>query len=207
MSEYAMTVLSEPLNRLLGEQAPACSVAFDSVPPSWDRFESQLMRRDLIVVPLGFDFPGIKQPIYSDELACLVSRGNPYLTEGSLTLDDLLAMPHAVAHFLLRRRSPAAAGTGDAASGSAGPAGARPGHQPADPCPSRCPAPACAPLCRRRLALRCLDLLDLVIADTPLEPITIIEAGHWHPRRADDPAGIWLRRLLYDVAVDIEGDE
>ena len=58
MSEYAMTVLSEPLNRLLCEQAPACSVAFDSVPPSWDRFESQLIRRDLIVVPLGFDFPG-----------------------------------------------------------------------------------------------------------------------------------------------------
>ena len=100
MSEYAMTVLSEPLTRLLCEQAPACSVAFDSVPPSWDRFESQLMRRDLIVVPLGFDFPGIRQPIYSDELACLVSRGNPYLKDGSLTQDDLLAMPHAVAHFL-----------------------------------------------------------------------------------------------------------
>ena len=59
----------------------------------------------------------------------------------------------------------------------------------------------------KRLAVRCLDLLDLVIADTPLEAIRIIEAAHWHPRRADDPAGTWLRRLLYVVAVDIEDDE
>lgn len=34
MSEYAMTVLSEPLNRMLRAQAPGCSVAFDTVPPS-----------------------------------------------------------------------------------------------------------------------------------------------------------------------------
>src|SRR4029453_2309123 len=50
MSEYAMTVLAEPLIRLLREQAPGCSVSFDSVPPSRDQFEGQLMRRDLIVV-------------------------------------------------------------------------------------------------------------------------------------------------------------
>ena len=206
MSEYAMTVLSEPLNRLLCEQAPACSVAFDSVPPSWDRFESQLMRRDLIVVPLGFDFPGIKQPIYSDELACLVSRGNPYLTEGSLTLDDLLAMPHAVAHFLSAgdrqrplEREMQRRGLQD-----------RPVLVQVTSLltlPFALPGTSMCAFVPRRLALRCLDLLDLVIADTPLEPIKIIEAGHWHPRRADDPAGIWLRRLLYDVAVDIEGDE
>ena len=29
MSEYAMTVLAEPLTRLLAEQAPGCSVALD----------------------------------------------------------------------------------------------------------------------------------------------------------------------------------
>ena len=31
MSEYAMTVLAEPLTRLLAEQAPGCSVALDPI--------------------------------------------------------------------------------------------------------------------------------------------------------------------------------
>ncbi len=202
MSEYAMTVLSEPLTRLLFEQAPACSVAFDTAPP-WDRFESQLMRRDLIVVPLGFDFPGLRQPVFTDVLACLVSRDNPHLRDGSLTLEDLRAMPHAVAHFL-------------SAGGRQRPLEREMQRQGLHDrpvlvqvtslltLPFALPGTSMCAFVPRRLAVRCLDLLDLVIADTPLEPIEIIEAAHWHPRRADDPAGIWLRRLLYDVAVDIE---
>jgi DNA-binding transcriptional LysR family regulator len=55
-----------------------------------------------------------------------------------------------------------------------------------------------------RLAHRCLDILDLVVADTPLEPVRITEAAHWHPRRDTEPAVVWLRRLLYDVAVAVE---
>ena len=43
-----------------------------------------------------------------------------------------------------------------------------------------------------------------MIAETPLERVQITEAAHWHPRRATDPAVIWLRRLMYDVAVELE---
>jgi DNA-binding transcriptional LysR family regulator len=203
VSEYAMTVLAEPLTRLLRERAPGCSVSFDAVPPSRDQYERQLMRRDLIVVPLGFDLPGRTQPVFTDELLCVVARTNPRLRDGRLTLDDLREMPHAVAEFLTAgsRKRPlevemehqgvhdravlvqvtslltlpfAVAGTGMCAF-----------------------VPA-------RLARRCLEMLDLVATQTPLDPIRITEAAHWHPRRADDPAGVWLRRLLYDVAVDVE---
>lgn len=52
------------------------------------------------MVPLGFGFPGVTQPIYTDELVCLVARDNPYLREGTLSEPDLQAMPHAVAQFL-----------------------------------------------------------------------------------------------------------
>ena len=55
-----------------------------------------------------------------------------------------------------------------------------------------------------RLARRCLDVLGLAIAETPLDPVTITEAAHWHPRREKDPAVVWLRRLLYDVAIALE---
>jgi DNA-binding transcriptional LysR family regulator len=205
MSEYAMTVLSEPLTRLMREQAPGCSVSFDSTPPSREMFESQLMKRDLIVAPLGFDFPGRTQPIFTDELVCLVARTNRWLDDGALTLEDLRAMPHAVAEFLAAgdQQRPleviaAERGLGDrtvlvqvtslltlpfAVAGT-------------DMC-------AFVP---SRLARHCLEMLDLVVATTPLDAVQITEAAHWHPRRAEDPAGVWLRQLLYDVAVDVESD-
>lgn len=204
MSEYAMTVLAEPLMRLLGEQAPGCSVALDPLDAP-ARLETQLMRRDLVIGPLGFDLPGRTQPVFTDHLVCVVARDNPRLHGGTLTLDDLRALPHAVAEFEAagERRRPlevelerkgladrtvlvqvtslltvpfAVGGTGMCAF-----------------------VPA-------RLARRCLDVLDLVVAQTPLEPVRIVEAAHWHPRRETDPAVVWLRRLLHDVAVAVEDD-
>ena len=34
----------------------------------------------------------------------------------------------------------------------------------------------------------------------------ITEAAHWHLRRETEPAVVWLRQLLYDVAVSVEDD-
>lgn len=206
MSEYAMTVLAEPLTRLLREQAPGCSVSFDSVPPSREQFETQLMRRDLIVAPLGFDLPGRTQPIFTDELVCVVARDNPRLTGGALTIDDLRAMPHAVAEFLPAgdRKRPLEVEVEQK--------GVR-GRTVLVQVTSLLTVPfavAGTDMCAfvpARLARRCLEMLDLVIAGTPLDAVRITEAAHWHPRRAADPAGVWLRRLLHDVAADIESDD
>ena len=55
-----------------------------------------------------------------------------------------------------------------------------------------------------RLAARCLDMLDLAVATTPLDTVRITEAAHWHPRREKDPAVVWLRHLLHDVAIEVE---
>ena len=205
MSEYAMTVLAEPLTRLLAEHAPDCSVALDIVDVAPGQFETQLMRRDLIIGPLGFDFPGRRQPVFTDHLVCLVARDNERLTGGALTLDDLQEMPHAVASFSAAgdRKRPLEVemeekGIPDrtvrvqvtslltlpfAVSGT-------------DMC-------AFVPA---RLAQRCLAALDLVVAETPVEPVQITEAAHWHPRREAEPAVVWLRRLLYDVAVAVEDE-
>jgi DNA-binding transcriptional LysR family regulator len=57
-----------------------------------------------------------------------------------------------------------------------------------------------------RLARRCLDILDLVVATTELDTVQITEAAHWHLRRENEPAVVWLRRLLYDVAVSVEDE-
>ena len=197
-----MTVLAEPLSRLLAERAPQCTVALDPLDVRADQVETQLMRRDLIIAPLGFEFPGRLQPVFTDELACLVTRGHPRLRDGALTLADLQTMPHAVAEFAPADRprpleiALAERGLGDrqvlvqvtslltlpfAVSGT-------------DMC-------AFVPA---RLARRCVDILDLTVADTPLTPVQITEAAHWHPRRESDPAVVWLRHLLHDVAIEVE---
>jgi DNA-binding transcriptional LysR family regulator len=203
MSEYAMTVLAEPLTRLVAERAPGCSLALDPLEVGREQFESQLMRRDLIVGPLGYDFPGRTQPVFTDHLVCVVARGHPRLAGGSLSLDDLRAMPHAVARFTAAggRRRPLEV-TLEA-------------HGIAErtvlvqvtsllTLPFAVGGTGMCAFVPSRLARRCLDILDLVIARTPLPTVHITEAAHWHPRRENDPAVVWLRRLLYDVAVAVE---
>ena len=57
-----------------------------------------------------------------------------------------------------------------------------------------------------RLARRCLDSSTWWSPRPPLDAVQITEAAHWHPRRETEPAVVWLRRLLYDVAVTVEDE-
>ena len=203
LSEYAMTVLAAPLTRAILDQAPGCSVAYDVLPGRREDFELQLMRRDLLVGPLGFDLPGVIQPLYTDRLVCLVSKDNARLCDGALSLDDLRELPHAVAEFGAagRKKRPL-----EVALGNAG-AGDRRVEVTVTSLLTLPFAIAGTSLCAfvpSRLARRCADLLDITIARTPLAPVEITEAAHWHPRRAGEPASVWLRQLLYDVAVELE---
>jgi DNA-binding transcriptional LysR family regulator len=205
LSEYAMTVLAAPLIRRLRERAPGCSVAFDTLPDTREQFEQQLLRRDLIVGPIWPDFPGSRQPVFTDHLVCIVARDNPRLVDGQLSLDDLRAMPHAV---------------GEPGEPSEFPrplevamhqAGVHSRHvQVVETSPLTLPfAVSGTDLCAfepSRLATRCLDMLDLTIAQTPIPRVEITEAAHWHPRRTNDPAITWLRKLFYDVAIELEPD-
>ncbi|WP_345521166.1 LysR family transcriptional regulator [Nocardioides conyzicola] len=203
MSEYAMTVLSEPLTRVFAEQAPGCTLALDPLDVRRDQVETQLMRRDLLVAPLGFEFPGRTQPIFTDELVCLVARDHPRLRDGALTLDDLMEMPHAVAEFAAAgdKRRPLEVEVEDKGLG---------GRNVLVQVTSLLTLPfavAGTDMCAfvpSRLARRCVEILDLVVAETPMDPVRITEAAHWHPRREKDPAGVWLRGLLYDVAIHLE---
>jgi len=203
MSEYAMTVLSEPLTRVLYEQEPGCTLALDPLDVRRDQVETQLMRRDLLIAPLGFEFPGRTQPIFTDELVCLVAADHPRLKDGALTLDDLMAMPHAVAEFAAAgdKRRPLEVEVEDKGLG---------GRNILVQVTSLLTLPfavAGTDMCAfvpSRLAHRCVEILDLVVAETPMDPVRITEAAHWHPRREKDPAGVWLRGLLYDVAIHLE---
>jgi DNA-binding transcriptional LysR family regulator len=203
MSEYAMTVLAEPLTRALAEQAPGCTVSLDTLDVGPGQFETQLMRRDLIIGPLGFDFPGRRQPVFTDHLVCVVARSNERLVDGALSLADLREMPHAVAEFGAagERRRPL-----EVELEKRGVVG-RPVLVQVTSLLTLPFAVSGTDMCAfvpARLARRCLDILDLVVASTELDSVQITEAAHWHLRRETEPAVVWLRRLLYDVAVSVE---
>lgn len=200
-----MTVLAEQLSRQLREQAPGCSIDLDTVDVGPGQFEAQLMRRDLIIAPLGFDFPGRTQPVFTDALACVVARDNPRVRDGALTLHDVQEMPHVVAEF-------------GAAGGRKRPLEVELERQGVVDrqilvqvtsllvLPFAVSGTDMCAFVPARLAQRCLDILDLTIASTPLDPVEITEAAHWHVRRDTEPAVLWLRRLLYDVAVSVEDE-
>lgn len=205
MSEYAMSVLARPLAAAVRREAPGCSLDMDPVVITPEQLETQLMRRDLMVIPQGFEFPGRSQPVFTDHLECVVARGNPMVVDGALDVAALTAMPHAVAEF------PAAGGRQrplESALESIGVVD----RTVLVRVTSLLTVPFAVsgtPMCGfvpSRLAARCADLLDLVIAQTPVPAVGIVEAAHWHPRRENDPAVVWLRRLLHDVAIEVEDE-
>lgn len=202
LSEYAMTVLAAPLVSRLAEQAPHTHIDFTPIPTDAADLGQHLLRRDLILGPAGFGIPGRRQPVFSDRFVCVAAAGNPWVHDGALTLDDLRAMPHAVARFGL-------GGETDSPDGLAlHDAGVDRIAQVIVPSlltlPTVIAASDLVGFAPERLVQRYAGVLDLVIARTPLPPIPLIECAHWHPSRANDPALSWLRNLLHDVAVVVE---
>lgn len=204
LTDYAMTVLAEPLSRAIAAHAPHVSTAFDMIPTRRSVLEQHLLRRDLVVGPLGFDLPGRSQPLFSDRLVCIVAADNPRVRDGSLSLDDLNTMPHALANVLAGGSSRRPLESALESAGVTPRWPVRVSNLLALPY-----AVSGTDLCAfvpARLARRCQAPLGLAVVRTPLADVDIVEAAHWHPSRSHEPAGRWLRELLYDVAVGLEDE-
>jgi DNA-binding transcriptional LysR family regulator len=202
MSDYAMSVLGGPLVALFAERAPECSISIDIVRATSEQMDGDLLRHDITVGPLDFDLPGRKQPIFADELVCVLSSDNPLLEDGALSADSLRLISQASVEYSWRV----------------------PGLHPLEDALARAGVPerrvvlqvssllslpyaiAGTSMCAfvpSLLAKRCAGTLGLSIARTPVAPVAVVEAAHWHPRRAADPALAWLLGLLHDVAVQV----
>jgi DNA-binding transcriptional LysR family regulator len=204
LSEYAMTVLAGPLVRLLATKAPHTKIEFTPIPMNPDDLALHLLRRDIILGPAGYGIPGRRQPVFSDRFVCVVSGSNPRLKQGALSLADLSGMRHVVARF----------GPGKSAftpdEVALHQAGIERDVRVVVPSLHTLPtAVAGTDLCAfipLRLVQRCAATLGLVVAETPVPPIALVEVAHWHPSRANDPALSWFRNVLHDVAVTVEDE-
>ena len=99
MSDYAIAVLHEPLLRRVEAEAPGVRLCIGHLGPESRSSERILVENDALIAPLGFGFPGESRPLWRDRMVVLADRRNPRLVEGRLTMDDLAALPHAVAGF------------------------------------------------------------------------------------------------------------
>ncbi|MXG88294.1 LysR family transcriptional regulator [Nocardioides flavescens] len=99
MSDYAISVVHEPLVRMVEAQAPGVRLAIDGLSPQARQSERVLLEYDALIAPLGFGFPGRSRPLWRDRMVLLVDRRNRCLRDGALSLADLAELPHATAEF------------------------------------------------------------------------------------------------------------
>lgn len=99
MSDYAISVLHEPLVRLVEAEAPGVRLSIEPLGPDARESDRVLIEYDALIAPLGFGFPGESRPLWRDRMVVVADRHNPRLVDGRLTLADLAELPHAVATF------------------------------------------------------------------------------------------------------------
>lgn len=99
MSDYAIAVVHEPLVRLVEAEAPGVRLQIGHLGADSRTSDRILLDNDALIAPMGFGFPGLSRPLWKDRMVVLADRSNPRLVDGALGLDDLAALPHAVAAF------------------------------------------------------------------------------------------------------------
>lgn len=201
-SDYALSVMTGPLLRVLEEQAPGVSIEFASM----NNIEPvDLLREDVAIASAAHGVPGKRQSLFSDAMSCIVRRDHPRLVDGALTLEDLNEIPYVqvvIAEHVTTFSDEALA----AASVTPRVARRVPGFLPMPFLVSGSDMYAFVPT---RLADRYGDALELTVARTPVQMPTLVESAFWHPSRNDDPALRWLLGILRTVAelVEFDADE
>ena len=202
-SDYAMSVLIEPLRRRVRQSAPSVRLEFVDLANDLTNSPRALLRHDFLMGPLGYGFAGEHRLLFHDRLVCLVSRDNRHLRDGRLDGDALKEMPHAVTvfpgdfqtpvdraiaqHALVRRVALKTRGFLLLPFAVAG-----------------TEALAIVP---ERLARRFASDERLLVLDPPFGFVDMLEAAWWHPSRAADPGHRWLLGILDEVATELALDD
>lgn len=199
LSDYAITVLIEPLLRRVHEEAPMTGLQLFPIPPDMVETDRGLRDHDLLVAPVGFAFPGESEIIFRDRFVCIVDPANPLLRDGWLSLADLGALPHAVASFGHRGLNPAERALEEL--------GVRRRVQVQVvgwlPVPFVVAGTDLVAIVPERLARRVAEPAGVLVVEPPFGNVELIEAAWWHPTRSDDPALCWLRGILRDTAAGL----
>ena len=197
MSDYAVTVLVDPLLRRVHEEAPQVGLTVHPLPPDLAESDRGMLQHDLVIGPLGFSFPGEAEEIFRDRFVCLVDPANSRLAGGALSLADFGELPHAAATFgqreMLNQAELAIAALGV-------PRNIQVTTEGWLPLPFVVAGTDLVAVVPERLARRVARTAGVVVCEPPFGTIELLEAVWWHPTRSGDQAVRWLRSITAEVA-------
>ncbi|MEV6350637.1 LysR family transcriptional regulator [Actinoplanes sp. NPDC051851] len=203
LSDYAMSVLHEPLRRRVKAAAPRVRLAFTDMADDLSGSERALLRQDLLVGPPGYGFAGEHLRLFRDRYVCVVDRGNTYVENGLLSVSALRDMPHAVTVFRGHHQTPV-----DRVLGQTGVdrhiSMRVYGHLPLLFAVRRTDAVAFVP---ERIARAFTGDGKLLLVEPPFAAPVLLEAAWWHPSRDADPAHRWFLSVLREVAAELRSSE
>jgi DNA-binding transcriptional LysR family regulator len=202
-SDYAMTVLYEPLQRRVRSAAPGVRLELSGLPGDMLASDRGLLRQDFVIGPLGYAFPGEHELLFRDSFVCIVDARNSRLRDATLNMRDLAEMPHAVATFPGVNITPVDRFFGEL--------GLRRrvlvrtnGFLPLPFAVRGTDSVAVIP---EQMARRFAGDDRWAIVEPPFGQVDILEGLWWHPSRAADPGHRWLLSQLRDVAAELSAGE
>jgi DNA-binding transcriptional LysR family regulator len=196
-SDYTVSILADPLLRLVKRTAPRISLNLHPLPAALPHAPHVLATDDLLIGPVGYDFPGRCVELFRDRFVCVVDPVASKLGEtATLTLDDLARMPHAAPTFAPGSHTPVDRVLDDI------------GIVPKTAVtvfgwlsvPFVLRGTGMVAIMPERMARLALRSAHLVILEPPFGLVELVEAAYWHPSRSDDPAVRWLVRTLEEAA-------
>jgi DNA-binding transcriptional LysR family regulator len=194
-----VTILADPLLRLVKRTAPGIRLDLHPLPASLPTSSQVLSTEDLLIGPVGYDFPGRHAELFRDRFVCVVDPAAAGLEDGELTLDDLSRMPHAAPTFAPGSRTPVDRVLDDL--------GIAPRVRVTVfgwlSVPFMLAGTEMVAIMPERMARLAVRGAPLAIIEPPFGLVELVEAAYWHPSRTDDPAVRWLLRTLREAATEL----
>jgi DNA-binding transcriptional LysR family regulator len=206
MADYTIEVLGARLSTLLAERAPGVHLHIRLVREAFASDIANTIRLidGMVAPPVSrFDLPEVRSvELFTDRWVCVADAANPQLGDGTLSLEQLAAMPW-VSPFQPDRGFPPAAPMGRQLVLF--------GIQPRiavrvesyQAVPHFVAGTDRVALLQERLAARVAGPLGLRIFLCPGDPEPIVERFWWHADYDGDPAHRWLRDSLVALTADV----
>lgn len=151
---------------------------------------------DLLIGPVGFDFPGRHTELFSDRLVCVVDPVASGLAGPALSMADLIRLPHAEPSFAPGQPTPVDRLLDER--------GIRRQVRVTVfgwlSVPFVLTGTEMVAIMPERMARLAIRSAPLAILEPPFGLVELVEAAYWHPSRTDDPAVRWLLKTLREAA-------
>jgi DNA-binding transcriptional LysR family regulator len=199
-SDYAVTILADPLLRLVKQAAPRIRLNLHPLPAALPHAAHVLSTDDLLIGPVGYDFPGRRAELFRDRFVCVVDPAVSGRASGTpLSLDDLARMPHAAPTFAPGSRTP----VDRVLDGLGITPRVRVTVFGWLSVPFVLVGTEMVAIMPERMALLAIRSAPLAVLEPPFGLVELVEAAYWHPSRTDDPAVRWLLRVMKEAAGEL----